>query len=394
MLLANTATLRARVSTAVVFRVSIAIFATSLLAAVLVALSAGSALAASSYVYEEAARFGGFDTSAYDGGHYGGTLTPGKFVDPTGFAVDTHDSSATEDTALYVVDRTSGLEGTKTGWRLQKLGVKGEVLGSTTFQLPNETGEQAGIAGLAVDDSGGEGRVYALVVGDDGLFTGFSYAQEIVAWSTTPSSNKLVAPRGLTPDPLGSTGGLVSSKADLASGLASEHALYDPQGIALDAASGGHNLAIEASDDTGTGASGTTSIPGVAGVWQVATTAQSGHQAGEIVGSWSARTLPSSTDEDEAAPYGISTNPDGSLNVLLAEDSGAAVSSDIAAVKLNANLGDPQILLDHSDQPPDQDRAAVLLSEAPGPYSGDYVAQAPGRARGLCSSQTACTPVM
>src|ERR1700683_5496891 len=157
MFSANLVTLRARVST---FLAACAVF---LLAAA--ALIASPASAPSSYAYEEAARFGGFDTSAYDGGHYGGTLTPGKFVDPTGFAVDTHDSSAPNDTALYVVDRTSGLGGEHTSWRLQKLNDAGQVLGSTTFQLPNDLSEQSGIAGLAVDDSGGEGLVYALVVG-------------------------------------------------------------------------------------------------------------------------------------------------------------------------------------------------------------------------------------
>jgi PKD repeat protein len=384
MPLANLRTLRARVSTlAVACAVSVLLLA---------ALSATRA-SASTYAYEEAARFGGFDTSAYNGGHYGGKLTPGEFVDPTGFAVDTHDASApTDDTALYVVDRTSGLEGTHTSWRLQKLSAAGHLIASTTFQLPNEPfSAQAGISGLVVDDSGGEGRVYALVVGNDSAITSFAYAKEIVAWSTVPNGSKeLVAAAGLTADPLGSTGGLVSSQSQLASGLASEEALYDPQGIALDVDGGQHDLAIEASDDTGTGASGITSIPGVAGVWQVATAAQGSHHAGELLGSWSARTLASAAPagEDEAAPYGISTNADGSLSVLLAEASGVTNSSDIDVVKLSATLSSPQVQLDADDAPPDQDRAASYLASPPGPYGGNYVAQAAWAGPGLVQLST------
>lgn len=383
MPLATLTTLRARVSTLLVL-CAVPVFAAAL-------LNAAPASAAPSYAYQEAARFGGFDTSAYKGGHYGGTLTPGKFVDPTGFAVDTHDASAPNDTALYVVDRTSGAEGTHTSWRLQKLNDLGAVLGSTTFELPNEPfAEQAGISGLAVDDSGsGEGRVYALVVGNDSNFTSFAFAREIVAWSTKPNgSNQLVTASGLTTDPLGSTGGLVSSATQLAGTLSNETALYDPQGIALDVTSGGErDLAVEASDGTGTGASGVTSIPGVASVWQVATATQGAHHIGEVVGSWSARTLGSLVGapkgEDEAAPYGISTNADGSLSVLLAEDSGVTTSSNINVVKLSNDLGSPKLLLDAGDAPPDQDRAVSYLSSPPGPFGGNYVAQAPWAGPGL-----------
>jgi PKD repeat protein len=379
----NLATLRARVS--------ILLAACAVLLLAVIVLNAVPASAASGYAYEEAARFGGFDTSAYDGGHYGGMLTPGKFVDPTGFAVDTHDSSAPNDTALYVVDRTSGLGGEHTSWRLQKLNDLGQVLGSTTFQLPNDLSEQSGISGLAVNDSGGEGQVYALIVGNDSTFTGYAYAKEIVAWSTKPNgSNQLVAPTGLSTDPLGSTGGLVSSSAQLAGGLSSEHALYDPQGIALDVTSAGaHDLAIEATDGTGTGRSGVSSIPGVAGVWQVSTEpGQGGHPTGTVLGSWSARALASlpgvPQSQGEAAPYGISTNADDSLSVLLAEDSASApTSSDIDVVKLSSDLTDPQLVLSSANEPIDQDRAVTYLSEPPGVFSGDYVSQAPWASAGL-----------
>ena len=381
MSFANLPTLRARVFTLLL------LCAAPLFTFALV--NAATAAATNSYAYEEAARFGGFDTSAYNGGHYGGTLTAGKFVDPTGFAVDTHDSSAPDDTAIYVVDRTSGPEGAHTSWRLQKLNDAGAVIASTTFQLPNEPfSAQAGISGLAVDDAGGEGRVYALVVGDDSEYTGFAYAKEVVAWSTKPTGSNLVAPSGLSSDPLGSTGGLVSGAAQLAGTLSSETALYDPQGIALDVTSGGErDLAIEASTGAGTGASGVTSIPGVAGVWQIATATQGAHHTGEIVGSWTAKALASvsgvPSGEDEAAPYGISTAADGSLSVLLAEDSGVTTSSNINVVKLSSDLDSPQVLLDAGVAPVDQDRAVAYLSSPPGPFGGNYVAQAPWASAGF-----------
>ncbi len=59
--------------------------------------------------YGEVWRGGGFDTAAYDGGRYDKPLTPGKFIDPVGFAVDTGDSSASDGTAIWVLDRTSNL---------------------------------------------------------------------------------------------------------------------------------------------------------------------------------------------------------------------------------------------------------------------------------------------
>jgi PKD repeat protein len=350
------------------------------LLAMLGVLSVAPALATSGS-YGEVARFGGFDSSAYNSGHYGGTPTPGKFLDPTGFAVDTDDTSAPDNTALYVVDRTSGDQGATTSWRLQKLDDQGNVLASTSFTLPNEGAKQTAIAGLAVEDSGGGGRVYALVEGNDAIFTEYAYAKELLAWATAPSGKALVAAASLPPDPLGSTGGLVSSEAQLVSSLKGEHALYDPQGIAIDVAGGEHDVAIEATDGKGISASGIGDIPGIAGVWQVATAAQPGHATGELLGSWSASSLVAPADEDQAAPYGISTNPDGSLNVLIANINPAQSSTDV--IKLSADLSSATVLLASEDVPLDTDRSPSYIPVPPGPFAGRYVAQAPWAAPGV-----------
>jgi PKD repeat protein len=350
------------------------------MAASMACFSAPALATGPSTSYGEAARFGGFDSSAYNSGAYGGTLTPGKFVDPTGFAVDTQDVEAPQDTALYVVDRTSGTSAQKTSWRLQKLGDKGEVLGSTTFMLPNEPPEKPAVVALAVDDTAG--RVYALVAGDDVLpEPELAYAKEILAWSIHPESGKLVAAKAegggaLPADPLHSTGGLISDEAQLVENLASEKALFDPQGLALDVISGHRDLAIEATNAKGQGPSGVSGLPGSAIVQQVDT------HTGDLAGKWVAsEKITTPTGESQAGPRGISTNPDGSLTVLL----GAAPDgiSDVDVVKLSADLSSFQQLLDSEDTSPDFDRVAAFLGPAPGPYSGFYVTQQPAAGPGL-----------
>jgi PKD repeat protein len=343
-----------------------------------IACFAAPAVAANPYAYGEVARFGGFDATRYDGGEYTGALTAGKFVDPTGFAVDTQDVEAPNDTALYVVDRTSGTNGSTTSWRLQKLNDKGEPLGVTTFTLSNETGVESAVVALAVDDTAG--RVYALLAGNDEL-SELSYAKEIVAWSIHPEAGKLIAATAegggtLPSDPLHSTGGLISDEAQLATNLPGREALYNPQGLALDVTGGHRDLAIEATDDKGEGPSGVSGMPGSAVVRQVST------HTGGLEGTWSALTqIKSPAGEWEAAPRGISTNPDGSLTVLL----GAAPNgiSDVDVVKLSADLSSFQQLLDSENTSPDLDRAAAFLGPAPGPFAGQYVAQQPAAGPGL-----------
>jgi PKD repeat protein len=357
-----------------------AVSLTCLLISIVFLTTAAPAGAVGSFAYGEVTRFGGFDASAYNGGAYGGALTPGKFLDVTGFAVDTQDAEEPQDTALYVVDRTSGVTGTKTDWRLQKLNDEGTPVGVTTFTLPNEPSEaRSAIVALAVDDA--LGRVYALVAGDDENGSEQAYAKEILAWSIHPDeAGKLVAAKeglnALPPDPLGSTGGLISGEAKLAAGLSHGDALYDPQGLALDVTGGHRYLVIEATNNKGSGPSGVSGMLGSAVVQQV------DPSSGDLVGTWLASAkITSPVSEQQAGPRGISTNPDGSLTVLL----GAAPAgiTDVDAIELSADLSSYKQLIDNEDTPSDFDRAAAYLAPAPGPFSAFYVAQQPGAGPGL-----------
>jgi PKD repeat protein len=344
----------------------------------LVTLAAAAASAhATSYAYSELARFGGFDFSAYNNGHYGGSLTPGKFVDPAGFAVDTEYNKGNPAETVFVIDRTSGTEGATTSWRLQELSATDLVMGTTTFTLPNEPStSRSGILGLAVDAA--EERVYALVVGNTEVGESeVPFAKEVVAWSTQPEAGKLVAAKeggsALPSDPLGSTGGVISTEAQ----LTADGVMYVPQGIALDVTGGQRDLAIEASDGTTDGKTGVSGVPGVALVQQVST---EGAKKGELLKKWSASSLTKPAGENEAAPLGISTDPDGTLDVLVGSVVGDV--SDVDAVKLSADLSSSQQLLDSENTPFDVDRSPANLAPPPGPY-GPYTAQPVGAGPGL-----------
>ena len=297
--------------------------------------------------YGEVLRLGGFDSAFYDNGAYDGSLTPGKFVDPVGFAVDTQDSTATANNALYVLDRVSPASGLTTSWRLQKLDQSGSVLGSTQFSLPDSGNGGSAMLGLAVDHQ--LGRVYAIVTGaaPSGFFIR-SYARELVAWSTTPDSNHhLVAASGTSADPLSTTAGLVSSEAQLTA--ASSGDIFFPQGLAIVGTGTQRNVAIEGSDDT----------QGLRG-W--ATVNEVSSSTGALVGStWSASSLPptgSDTTEYSGQPYGISTNADGSLTALI-------LGRYLDAIKLTPDLASATVELGQNNAPPDLDREAVTLQDPP-----------------------------
>ncbi len=187
-------------------------------------------------------RIGGFDSGAYDHGRFDGPLTPGKFVDPTGFAVDPVNNM------VYVVDRTSSKEANPTDWRIQEFSpMTGEVLGTTTFTLPNEppkglkeVPKASAIEGLAVDDKAG--RLYALVVGPPPSSSPYYRVEPPPAllksyWRGLRGQmrqGELEAASGLPHDSvLHTTGALVSSEEQLLlrPGLTP---LYEPQGIAVD----------------------------------------------------------------------------------------------------------------------------------------------------------------
>ena len=174
----------------------------TLLLAIAALICAAPALADSSSEYGEAIRFGGFDSSAYNSGHYGGKPTSGEFLDPTGFTVDPQDNT------VYVADRTSTWESNPTTWRIQQFSPMGAVLGTTTFTLPNGNFGASALAGLAVDHRAG--RLYALLIGSPPVSSPnhtTPVAQELLAWSTTPVSGGLVAAKAsdggdLPEDPL------------------------------------------------------------------------------------------------------------------------------------------------------------------------------------------------
>jgi PKD repeat protein len=349
----------------------------ALLVVLLALLMTASAGAEPGFEYEEARRFGGFDSSAYNTGQFGGPLTPGRFVDPTGFAVDPIDNT------VYVVDRTSSALAKPTDWRIQQFSPGGALLGTTMFTLPDEPAGKFGkaanasaIEGLAVDHKAR--RLYALVVGSapsHSPYPSFTAAQELLAWSTTPKAGGLVAATAggggqLPPDPLaseilgspGTVGGVVSSEKQLLSG---ETPLYGPQGIAVDPLEGSvdNPVAIEASNLDGLGVG--TPIPGDTIVQQVATQPQGASATGDLLGRWSSSSVAGALGQHEG-PHGISTDPDGTLIVLL---DAAAISpaTEAYVVKLKADLGEATVLNNPADVPPlgDADQAPIYGNESP-----------------------------
>jgi PKD repeat protein len=199
--------------------------------AVLVTPALAASAGAATMPYGEVARFGGFGN------------TPGKFEQPVGFAVDPGDANA-----IYVLDLTNNDIATgELEYRLQKISSTGthEVLGSTAFKESYTDKEfftnAHPLISLAVDSS--EHRIYALVEAVAEINTEEEYvpvAQKIVAWSTIPSSGKLVAAPGYGVDPLTGAGLVLDN---LNSSEASKD-LYAPEGLAVDPKD--HDVVIEA----------------------------------------------------------------------------------------------------------------------------------------------------
>jgi PKD repeat protein len=338
-------------------------------------LTAASAGAEPGFEYEEARRFGGFDSSAYNNGQFGGPLTPGRFVDPTGFTVDPVDNT------VYVVDRTSSPLVDPTDWRIQQFSPEGALLGTTMFTLPDEPAGKFGkpanasaIEGLAVDHKAK--RLYALVVGSapsHSLYPSFTIAQELLAWSTTPKAGGLVAatttgggqlpPDSVASEVLGSpgtVGGVVSTEKQLLSG---ETPLYGPQGLAVDPLEGdGDNpVAIEASNIRA-GVGKGKPIIGDTIVQQVAVQPQDTTATGDLLGRWSGASLAAQMGGDWG-PHGVATSPDGTLTVLLEDEAGTA--ADVYAVALKADLSEATLLDSPANVPPlgDADQTPMYVSE-------------------------------
>jgi PKD domain len=288
----------------------VALSALLVFVALLVLCAPGANAAGSASQYGQLQRFGGFDVEAFEGK----SPEPGKFLDARGFAVDTQDSAGgPQDTAIYVLDRTTVSDGQEpSGWRIQKLSETGSVLASTTFTFPNKPGKATAVQGLAVDPVAG--RLYALVVGQPPAGDKAEpVAQELIAWSTTPSGSKLVAPAGLPSDPLGTGAGLVSSASQLEGG---KTPLYQPQGIAVDPVTSPSPVVIEATDlDAEADAGG--NPPGNTIVQQVSTEAGT---LGNLLGSWSSESVASQLGDKSWGPGGISLSPDGDLIAVLNND--------------------------------------------------------------------------
>jgi PKD repeat protein len=366
-----------------------AVFAASL-ATVLACLFSSGAYAAdgpqygSTGQYGQVARFGGFDSTAYDNEKYDGALTAGQFLNPVGFAVDTQDATAPNDTAIYVLDRVSDwgvyLNGGPTEWRLQKLSDTGAPLGSTLFTLPTTgfitsqtspfddssalgVNNPAGVVGLAINDS--TGTVYTLVYGTVGSGNSATpEAEEIIGWSTTPSSGQLVKPAGSTSDSLTTAVGGPTDQPGVFStaNQLTSSPLYDPQGLALDATGGQSDLAIEA-DGTPRTSSGSPQGPTV--VEQVST------GSGAETNSWLSTALSGSNvtgADPNATAAGISTAADGSLDVLLNTTIGGSI---LDAVDLPANLTSTPTVLASSDiDPSNADVAPLVVADTSGNRTG------------------------
>lgn len=341
-------------------------------------LLAGASRASALGQYGQAKRFGGFDMTAFE--EKG--LTSEHFLAPRGMAVDTQDSEGgTQQTAIYVLDRTSRhTGGTTTGWRIQKLDENGKALATTTFTLDNKEATAVAIEGLAVDHAAK--RLYALVVGQGPAEE--IVAQELIAWSTEPNAKQLVAPSGLGSDPLGSTGGLVSSKAQL---QAKSTYLYWPQGIAIDpvsTAGSDRPVVIEASDlrHVESEESCNSTVRGDAVVQQVATSVGGSSKAtGEVLEGWSSQSVSSQIGNHSCGPAGISLDPNGELTALLNDR--ADVPGPSIVVRLSADLKTATVL----DKPPsfpnilDFDQQSFREIEPPFiPQPGQRVSQITGAA--------------
>jgi PKD repeat protein len=352
------------------------VVAAALAALLLVLLAAATASAEPGFEYGEAVRFGGFDGSAYDHGRFDGSLTPGKFVDPTGFTVDPQDNT------VYVVDRTSSPKANPTDWRIQQLSPEGAVLGTTMFTLPNEPSKGPGgssnasaIEGLAVDHHAG--RLYALVAGSAPPSSpyedqAFAVAQEVLAWSTKSVAGGLVAAIAagggqLRLDPLanevpgspGTVGGVVSSEKQLLSGATP---LYGPQGIAVDPLEAGVDdpVAIEASDLV-PGAGHGKPVPGNTIVQQVAT---QGAGTGDLLAHWSGASVDGILGASWG-PHGISTDPGGMLTVLL--DAESTTATNVYTVALKADFSRAAVLESDANVPSgnDLDQSPTFINDSP-----------------------------
>lgn len=306
----------------------------------------GSQFSKGQYGEVPTARFGGFDSTWYDEGAFDGGgaesfPTPGKFLYPAGFAVDTSDPGGT---AIYVLDRVSASSEVTsepgTRWRLQKLTETGTPVARTEFFLPKTGPELCSTKKSTFEPVGltvAEGNVYTIIAAQAGEECHVvTTAKEIVDWSTTPSDGKLVAASSAQ-DHLSTpvtAGGVEYTVPSLVSGSGALTAppVYSPRGLAVD---GSGSLAIlgDANDRFLTGEP--TNAPALAVQVSTATGAETA--------SWSSASF--NLPEDQADT--ISTAPNG-IGVLL--NGGSTSLWDL--VELTPSLTSPHLLASEAQDPP------------------------------------------
>jgi hypothetical protein len=187
---------------------------------------------------------------------------------------------------------------------------------------------------------------------------------EILGWSTTPNaSGQLVPAAQLSSDKLSKgvagypTPGRLSTPAQLSQG--GTPVIMSPQGLALDVSGGVRYLAVQGGDPTGQASSG---------IIQICASSSCGTaKRGSVSRDWSAIALSGlANDVGDAffAPAGISTAADGSLTVLLDEQTGPA-PSNIDVVKVPASLsGKPAILSSPANAVTNADFASLATDDA------------------------------
>jgi hypothetical protein len=277
--------------------------------------------------YGEEHRFGGYDTTGD---------TPGKFVSPVGFAVDSHDTSTADGNAVYVLDETVVSPANELAYRLQKLSSSGEVLGSVILPVQKfeGLGEAHPLISLAVDST--KHRVYALV---ESLVERLPVASELVAWSTVPNAGKqLVRAPGYPEDPT-THASLVAGSAVLQPGELSSD-LYAPEALTVDPSD--HDVLIEAQE----GVSGTEG--GSTVLQRVAT---EGSKSGRLDGDWVASSASEVAD-------GAFTGNNGSFGIDQFHELGAI--SSLFEVKPNFDKPEDSALAPDESGGVDIDQAATI----------------------------------
>ncbi len=282
---------------------------------------------------------GGFDEAATYGSSTTSGLTAGKFVYPVSMVVDATDPHAKENYAIYVLDLLNPqalntlhgspepIEELSLDYRIQKLGVEGEVLASTSFTLVS-TSATPGLHATSLAVDGATDKVYAMIadlpVTEDNEHAGAVAAYAIKAWSAGRETGdtalaalpQLAGPTTLQP-------GGQATPSTLAGDVRPEALLVDDSEVGKP---GEETSVAVAGEQYGEAAALTPVIERVS---------TSGAQIGSVEASkWGSTADIEATEakaggaESSSLIYAGSTNPDGSLNVVLGPNEAAEAGSD------------------------------------------------------------------